>query len=381
MARRSEIPNRTALYDYRQVLRMSKETLATKCGVSRKTIDRFESGDRIDREMLERLARGTGMPVDQLINPFAFDWHELEFDVQLIRRHPNRRVIGTAVKRSDQFIADAIRAELEADFSQASELYISAKRVLAEVTDPPDALADHIRTIESKVQQNQSFASFERREAGSPEQVTLIPCFRENGQKDFLPKDIVHQKGYAHSTVILLPRSPTGCVGIYERHPLQTYAGRFDAFGGHVRKDEDGDAAGFLTAVREGNEELIWTVAGLRLQLTKSDFKPIGEPGQFAWPIDGLDLGYDDTFKNVEKSSVFVVELTGHPAMAVTVRDEDASGRRIVKIPSIRWERWPDLVERFHAKRSDFADGLARVLHAYGTTPQVTQDIDNTFSG
>ena len=176
----------------------------------------------------------------------------------------------------------------------------------------------------------------------------------------------VHQNGLLHHSALLLVRLGDKGVMYYRRRPQQTYAGKFDFLGGHTA---DIDQCPLDTARREANEELHLSLNGRRLNIADEWIHQIGESHRF--------VSYAP--QDRERSTLFVVVLPSHPALAVRLTDEAADGIQILRVPKYETATFGCLLDEYLRRKKEFASGAERIFITYDRDPDIKRQIDAWF--
>ena len=198
---------------------------------------------------------------------------------------------------------------------------------------------------------------------------TLVKVFDESNTFQYnATKTKIHSElGLIHHTALILVREGSGRVIFYCRQPQQTYAGKFDFFGGHTA---DIDDSPMETARREANEELHLSLNDSRLRISDEWIHQIGEDHQFV----------SHAPRDRERSTLFVVTLPTHPALKLRLSDEAADGIQLLKIPEYKTASFQFLVSEYTSGRKEFASGAERVLISYQRDQETKRQIDSWFT-
>ncbi len=326
--------NRETLVFFRRSRGWSQQDLANHADVEVRTVRYSEAGRPVFETTRHRLARALGVEPLLLTNALAGD-------------PLNPRAFTAAVRK----VLPAIeRAEIDADFSRAVELLDTLLRDLPADDAGSPALRER-REINERLG-----AIVRRAYRGGPD--ADIAFFAAEGRLAYASKEHVHQRRLEHPTVILLVVSQGKLCATYVRSVHQTCSGRRDFFGGHLRRADRSPRA---AALREANEELQLYAGAARIPLSLASITQVGEVGEFPC--------YES--ENPERSTVFLVTLPSHPALTIRASDEDATGRRLVDIPVVRFDPFITLLRQYKAEPASFADGASRVFDHYAHTPGI----------
>lgn len=203
------------------------------------------------------------------------------------------------------------------------------------------------------------------------------PAIRPAG---FVTRDLAHWNRVPHTTVLIVPVRPldNGFDILVHRRPLNKKVSpdTWDTFGGHIDVsiengrilppvDEIDDRQVFRkliddTAIREANEEII--IPGFKF--TEREIRRFGGYGDFDY---GVNNPQSD---NVEYSTLYVALLPRNTANT-TGKDSVSKAGIEVEVSGLKltWITLDQLITDYRKDKSEFADGLGRILDKLTSSP------------
>ncbi|MBV7338810.1 NUDIX hydrolase [Chloroflexi bacterium TSY] len=181
-----------------------------------------------------------------------------------------------------------------------------------------------------------------------------------------------------HATVQIIPiRYNTRNVFIHKRSEVvRTSPGLWDIFGGHISFEmwmlsSPLAEASLITAIREAQEEILITVDGKPHIFQESDFRQIGQVGQFQCREE----------RNVEYSTAFVVCINPDKDFKESPFERKQEGQtEWLEVEEIEWHELLKAYKSDLYKNVGFADGISRILkEAIDESSEVYQQIETAI--
>jgi phosphoribosyl 1,2-cyclic phosphodiesterase len=179
-------------------------------------------------------------------------------------------------------------------------------------------------------------------------------------------KSVAHTQGLLHASALLLARSGSGKLLVYERHQHQSYPGCLDVFGGHLQPSDGGEPR--RAALREAAEELrVYTRDSFQVALSEQWLVQIGKSHELE----------SDAPRNRERSTLFGIAVP--PALAVRAFDEADDGTEVAL--GVQALTLDELLSRYRASPDRIADGLARILARVEADPEFRAEVLTFING